>query len=440
MIFDPANGIEKRVFAFLELICFPASIVTLLALVGQVFLLHAGVITDADLPTCWKNIILPILLSAAIGYITNWIAIEMLFKPYQKTWKHPFAWFSFGYWRQGLIPKNKSSIAEKAGEMVEQKLLDPSLMAKKVCGLVINFIHDKALINNLRDTAQKLLLEKSDEIVEFITPVVEQSLGTAIDRMVTADNIQMLWEKEIEPQWTAPENRQFIANNVVKILQGHSPQLVEMLKTELRKMTADYLSKKLDFLHKLPGFLGNFSSITSDTLADGLVTVINWDRIEQRICEKITEPKTMELIRNEVLNISDKVRHYFLSPEGHLKVEAFLDAKVRSKLKEFLRGYIQQIIPAMLDKAASSQEFWDGLEKLLLSSEDSIREVIYKIVVPRVQKGLDIRGEVVKAIHQQDVQQFHEMISSIAAQHLGAIQVLGYLLGAAIGAIQIFAR
>lgn len=440
MIFDPAHGIEKRFFAFLELVCFPMSILTLFALVVQVCLLHTGYIGESSLPGWWKNIVLPILLSAAIGYITNWIAIEMLFKPYQKTWKHPFAWFTCGYWRQGLIPKNKASIAEKAGEMVEQKLLDPSLMAKKVCGLVINFIHDKTLIQSLRDMAQKLLLEKSDELVEFITPVVEKSLGAAIDRMVTADSIQMLWKNEIEPQWTAPENRQFIANNVVKILQGRSPQLVIMLKTELREMTADYLAQKLGFLQKLPGFLGDFPVLTSDALADGLVTVINWDSIERRLCEKIAEPKTMDLIRDEVLNISERVRVYFLSPEGHLKVEAFLDAKVRKKLKEFLRSYIQQIIPVMLDKAATSQEFWEGLEKLLLSSEENIREVIYKIVVPRVQKGLDIRGEVVKAIHQQDVRQFHEMISSIAAQHLGAIQVLGYLLGAAIGAIQIFAK
>ena len=38
----------------------------------------------------------------------------------------------------------------------------------------------------------------------------------------------------------------------------------------------------------------------------------------------------------------------------------------------------------------------------------------------------------------QDVKEFHEMIDSIAARHLGAIQVLGYILGLVIGLLQLF--
>lgn len=37
----------------------------------------------------------------------------------------------------------------------------------------------------------------------------------------------------------------------------------------------------------------------------------------------------------------------------------------------------------------------------------------------------------------QDVREFHNMINSVAAEHLGAIQVLGFLLGAVIGLFQL---
>ena len=51
---------------------------------------------------------------------------------------------------------------------------------------------------------------------------------------------------------------------------------------------------------------------------------------------------------------------------------------------------------------------------------------------------LDISRRIAEAVDKQDVKEFHSMINSIAAQHLGAIQVLGYFLGALVGAAQIF--
>lgn len=56
-------------------------------------------------------------------------------------------------------------------------------------------------------------------------------------------------------------------------------------------------------------------------------------------------------------------------------------------------------------------------------------------VVPIVLKKLDIRGRVTDAVDKMDVAEFHGMINEVAAQHLGAIQVLGYLLGAAAGVL-----
>lgn len=62
--------------------------------------------------------ILPLLLAALIGYITNYIAVKMLFRPYRavKIGKKtlPFT--------PGVIPKNKSRIARACGAAVEGSL------------------------------------------------------------------------------------------------------------------------------------------------------------------------------------------------------------------------------------------------------------------------------------------------------------------------------
>ena len=53
--------------------------------------------------------------------------------------------------------------------------------------------------------------------------------------------------------------------------------------------------------------------------------------------------------------------------------------------------------------------------------------------------NIDMRlaERVERAINAQDIARFHKMLNDLAAQHLSAIQVLGYVLGAIVGAIQL---
>ncbi|HNF49642.1 MAG TPA: DUF445 family protein, partial [Chitinophagales bacterium] len=64
----------------------------------------------------WKWITVP-LIGAFIGWITNWLAIKMLFRPRQPV---KILWFTF----QGIFPKNKPRIANKLGEIVQRDLIN----------------------------------------------------------------------------------------------------------------------------------------------------------------------------------------------------------------------------------------------------------------------------------------------------------------------------
>ena len=64
-------------------------------------------------------IIIRPLIGAGIGYVTNWIAVKMMFRPLN-TWyigklKIPFT--------PGIIPKNKERIAESIGNTISESLL-----------------------------------------------------------------------------------------------------------------------------------------------------------------------------------------------------------------------------------------------------------------------------------------------------------------------------
>ncbi|MBU3092505.1 DUF445 family protein [Clostridium sp. CF011] len=74
------------------------------------------------------------LIGAVIGYITNWLAIKMLFRPHNEIrlfkFKVPFT--------PGLIPKEKSRIAKSVGESIGQHLLTKETIMESLCSEDMN--------------------------------------------------------------------------------------------------------------------------------------------------------------------------------------------------------------------------------------------------------------------------------------------------------------
>ena len=153
---------ERRIFAGMELFCFPASFLTLLCLLAHIVIIRCGV----SLPD-WTSPLLNVLLSAAIGYITNYIAIEMLFKPYEPDGWHPLSIVTLGYWKQGLIPKNKNRIGSEMGQQIETKLLNPEQLADELCAMVMAFVQSESVLTNLRNTIQGLLHTHEKSIIDM---------------------------------------------------------------------------------------------------------------------------------------------------------------------------------------------------------------------------------------------------------------------------------
>lgn len=65
-------------------------------------------------------------MGALIGYGTNTLAVEMLFRPFEPkyigNWKLPFT--------PGLIPKEQGRIAESLGELIEKELFAPQVVTE----------------------------------------------------------------------------------------------------------------------------------------------------------------------------------------------------------------------------------------------------------------------------------------------------------------------
>jgi uncharacterized membrane protein YheB (UPF0754 family) len=55
-----------------------------------------------------------------------------------------------------------------------------------------------------------------------------------------------------------------------------------------------------------------------------------------------------------------------------------------------------------------------------------------------IVENFNIRKRILEAVDKQDIKEFQDMIDNVASEHLGTIQVLGYVLGLIFGSILFF--
>jgi len=73
-------------------------------------------------------IVLPPIIGATIGWLTNYIAIKMLFKPHR-----PVKFLGYNF--QGLIPKRRKEIGRSIARAIERQLLSSNDLAEALSGI-----------------------------------------------------------------------------------------------------------------------------------------------------------------------------------------------------------------------------------------------------------------------------------------------------------------
>lgn len=421
-----ADGSRKqgqRICALLEFICFPVSLLIIITMLAQLPLRHFGI----ELPEWWTLYAMKILASAAIGYLTNWLAIEMLFKPFHENKWHPFSLLTFGWGRLGMIPKNKPVIAKAIAKQVKNRLLNPEELAAEFCGTIMSVAENPANLEFARQKLQGLLMQNEKSITAYFIPQIEQTVTAKIDELLTQDRILAFWTDIVEPKLKSQETRDLVAGRITNALKDKAPQIITIIRAEIRVGIADFIAQKIPF------FAGGAQS-----MADMAVESIDWNSWEQKLSDRLASEDTAEMLRQEVEKLAADFCAYLHSEEATDKIQAAM-ALLKDKLAGFFREYLYKEVPLMLDKLLNSEQLWRWFEQSLLPNlAESLRAYINGDGKNVIIEKLNIEGRVENAINRQQIEEFYEMINDISAQHLGAIQIIGFFLGAVIGVLQIF--
>lgn len=183
--------------------------------------------------------VLLVIIGGFIGWITNKIAIKMLFRPVNP---HKILGITF----QGIFPRRKDDMAISLADIIEKELL-----SKEV---IMDQLLDDEKLDALKEKMKKTIVEK---LIEAIPPVVAMLVGGDVKGFVTDyvdKNGNEIFEQILDEfRSTGIDNL-----NIHEIVKNRIDGLDFI---EFEKIIFGLMNKELRFVEVIGLFLGAFIGI-----------------------------------------------------------------------------------------------------------------------------------------------------------------------------------
>lgn len=181
------------------------------------------------------SLFLPPVIGAAIGWLTNYVAIKLLFRPHVP--------FNVLGWRvQGVIPKRRKEIARSIARTIEKELLSSEDLARALSGL--NWERE------IERTVEEVVEHRfSSRFLQLpVVGMVSQGLKSQVKYILTREIISHLDRKKGALAAKVKENIDVKDLLVTKIDQ------LDLMRFE--RLLTDFIARELKHLEYLGGVMG----------------------------------------------------------------------------------------------------------------------------------------------------------------------------------------
>ncbi|KGA83395.1 membrane protein [Lysinibacillus fusiformis] len=361
------------------------------------------------------------IIGAAIGGVTNHLAIKMLFRPhnaiYIKNWRVPFT--------PGLIPKRRDELAKQLGLTVVNYLLTPETFRKKFFSKDIQekveqfvqtkveetiFTNDKTIQDwlNIAGFAHMpaTIEQKVEAIVEGQFASVKNTLSTKSIRTLLSSDMQDTLDAKIP----------VAVNHILE--KGEDYFLSPEGEMTIKAMIDDFLSSKGSFGGMINMFLGDSSSLVGKVQrelvkflqAPGTSTLLT--KIFTQEWEKLKDRPAMDFLQDMQFDpILSKLQMYV---KEQLAVAERLNQPISYYWPDGNEWMKHSVIP-------------QAIEKAFVKAEEKLEDVLTR---------LNLQEVVREQVDSFPVEKLEELVLGISKREFKMITVLGAVLGGLIGIVQ----
>ena len=313
------------------------------------------------------------LLGGVIGYITNDIAIRMLFRPHT-------AKYVFGIhipFTPGIIPKEKGRIAEAVGGVISENLMNKEVLER--------YLLSEDIIEKVRSAVEEFIATQqrnNETVVQFLGHYLSKeeidTIAQNINRSITKQTYEKLADSSV-------------GEKVAHIAIDHVAQ----------KLTIDGAQ---ELLSGIGGALGGIGGMAAGLFGGNIVA---------KFLSMLREPAEHFLAKNINTMLRDNGEEIVSNMIGG-EVDAFFNKPV-SKL---LEGHEEQLAQAV-------------------NTIESIYRSIITEHLPKILQSIDISKIVRERINEMDVNETEKLIFQVMDKELKAIVWFGALLGLVMGSVNI---
>lgn len=168
-----------------------------------------------------KQLLIMIFISATIGWITNWVAIKMLFRPHNE--------INLGLFKiQGLIPKRRAEIGTGIADVIQNELI------------------------SIKDVIANIDREEfSKRLNDLIDDVLEKNLKTKVKEKFPV--MQMFFSDKMAKD---------VSNTIKGIVMENQEKIFEIF--------SNYAEENIDFSTIIKDKISNFSLDKLEEIINGL--------------------------------------------------------------------------------------------------------------------------------------------------------------------------
>lgn len=282
-----------------------------------------------------KIYIIGALIGAVIGYITNWLAIKMLFRPREAKYifgmKLPFT--------PGLIPKEKSRIANKVGETVGTHLLNSDSLSKALKDDKI-----KSKFNEVAKEKINQVINSNSTLEEALKNTLGENYYALKGNMI--NNIAKTILESIQEEEFKNKVKFYIVDSIKERLNKNPEKIIDFINSnKFREVIINTLEEE-----KTRDIIGKALLKEVKTLGKEDLT------IEEVIPENI-KPYIEEYVKSQKDTLVDIIKNPLRDDEVSHKIKSAINDNIPSIVSMFLSGdVIYGKLVSLVDKSLSEEE------------------------------------------------------------------------------------
>jgi uncharacterized membrane protein YheB (UPF0754 family) len=400
----------------------------------------------------WPDLLVlisPPILGGIIGYFTNDLAIQMLFRPYKPIYigkrQLPFT--------PGLIPANQERLAVRVADTIMGSLLTPSELQKLTQKLM--------QVENVQEAILWLLQMARDRIKSETEPKTTKILAKILHDLLSRSFPKLLKVLSRRDDFLEEQIDRIFDEILLefKLAEDQARQLAEWLLQAvippdiLRSILIDFLTdRNIDIIDE--GFRGQTSG--ADWVVANLFGLRNTLIRFRTFCldeKEQTNDRVNELIH--LLSIRERLTEWLQNLSLQNLPTSTVD-QLRKTVRESIRHYMQTEGIDALGKLSDSLDF-EGISKLILNRlrtssavTESLGPISYELaliveryleedleqVVARIIPILSIEQVIIDRVKATSPENLEAGIQAIVKSELQAIVNLGGILGVIVGSLQ----